>query len=571
MVPEVIVSQPSAESIVSEPEPIANETTSQHPVEQANEGPAIETTNDQSSSLVEPTPPNSTDIPQSSSSWWSYVGWSSSTSTAEVNAQQPTTEASASTSVEINAESAPSTAQDPVPDAQIEVSKISDPASPTPEASAHSAGEPPLEASVEEGQKADVTSEPDKQQTPSIFSAETAKSQGSAWYSPWSWYAASPIVPSTSSGFPVSASTLGEQKSESQEEMPSILTESEMVKEEALARDNEADTTPRVPQAQLPGNTTDALGPQPTPDTTSPSPPVNPIESSIASNRSGWALFLMSKALSVRTITDGRESKTQNQGEMEVMNIDEDDDQDVGKAAGGSSSTATTAQPEKEKAARVGTTPPGSKAVAIAPQKPSSIASTTPSASTSPKPQESAKLPLKEREPKKPGPLAPPLTNSDSIKKETAKVKASGSRSPSPAPSKASANSPRASPPNLVLPTWNDTFLSLPRSFVPPPPPPPQAHKGKLSKTFEMFSGVLWHGKDDHPGKGSLKEKEKERERDNPFVQFGMELPKALDVVGQPFDPNTLNEKCRVVVIGVAGWMPGASCYTTFTAWVKQG
>ena len=57
------------------------------------------------------------------------------------------------------------------------------------------------------------------------------------------------------------------------------------------------------------------------------------------------------------------------------------------------------------------------------------------------------------------------------------------------------------------------------------------------------------------------KGKGKQRERENvlPFADYGSQLPKAFNVLGQAFDTASLNDKCRVVVIGVAGWSPGTS------------
>ncbi|KAI0085511.1 hypothetical protein BDY19DRAFT_896356 [Irpex rosettiformis] len=553
---QVVVSQPSVDNLAhraaSTPEdahpPVAAESSLQE-----SDGPVVE--NPETLLPSEQIPLSTNDAPQNASSWWSYLGWTSA-STTDANIQQSPADQSlpSPTGIQVNVES--STVQVPPSMVQTQETQSSEPEPPMTDVSADSMKEPVLEAPSAEEQKSDITNPSDAQQTPSLFSEDTAKSQGSAWYSPWSWYAASPIVPSSSSAFPVSASKPEDHNGSKSQQEIRPMTESEMVKEEALARDNGVDATPRLPPTQLPSNDTDALEPQPTPQATSPPVSTNPIESSIAINKSGWASFFMSKALYVKTITDGQEVKAQSQGEMEVMDLDDEDDISAGKRTGDDTSTVIAPQPKKEKAAA--DTARGSKAVAIAPRKPSSIPSNTPSASTSPKPREAPTAPLREREPKKSGTPAPPLTNSESIKKETAKIKASGSRSPSPAPSKTSVTSPRASPPNLVLPTWNDVFLSPPRSLVPPSPTPPPTHKGKLSKTLDFVSGVLWSGKEDQHAKGSLKGKGKEREKDNPFVRFGMELPKALDVVGQPFDPNALNEKCRVVVIGVAGWMPGA-------------
>ncbi len=69
------------------------------------------------------------------------------------------------------------------------------------------------------------------------------------------------------------------------------------------------------------------------------------------------------------------------------------------------------------------------------------------------------------------------------------------------------------------------------------------------------MSGVLFSGsKGDERAHGSVKArgKQKERNRDQEFLLFGNELPKALDIIDQTFSPEVLNEKCRVVVLSVA-------------------
>lgn len=92
--------------------------------------------------------------------------------------------------------------------------------------------------------------------------------------------------------------------------------------------------------------------------------------------------------------------------------------------------------------------------------------------------------------------------------------------------------------------------MSPPRSNVPPKPP---SGKSKLYKFSSLVSGVLFNQEDrDSKGKG------KEKEKTTDFMLFGKELPKALNVVESQLDPYLLNGGCRVAVIGVAGWSPGA-------------
>ncbi|KAI0338674.1 hypothetical protein BDW22DRAFT_1362769 [Trametopsis cervina] len=595
VVPEVVVSQPSDESLASDSveEPAAPESEPElEPVSSTVEAPEG---GGEAPNGVNNVPP--------SSSWWSYLAWSPATSSEEVNNQQqqpqqqqeaPRLEISTSATGEeggllsgspedmtAQPETTPSEAV-PTPD------PASPPQTPTPDTK-----NPETDPNNPDPQNPEAP----KQQTPSIFSAETAKSQNSStWYSPWNWYAASPIVPASSSavgapdgsgeadgmpssgsgvpdGMPESGSGVLDGRREAEGEQGSgkkedgaVKTESELVKEEALARD--IDTEAKPADADVTPTEPPKTSPLPSPSATIT---VNPIESSISTNKSGWASFFMSKTLFVKSITDGSEvSKSGEHGEgegegMEVMDIDEEDE------------AAESA--------------PLTKAVAIAPKKPRSIAPA--STSTSPRPLSPPAPPPpkeREREPKKQGAPAPPLTNSDSIKKETARVIDTNTRAPSPTPSKTSsvggvgggagAGSPRVTPPNLVLPTWDDTFLAEPRSLPPPKPASPAAGtggagagggggKGTLGKTLDFVS-VLWAGKDERraKGKGKAKDTSRDAEAENkaereaaqgPFATFGMQLPKALDVAGEAFrfQPGELDGRCRVVVIGVAGWMPG--------------
>ncbi|CAL1697489.1 unnamed protein product [Somion occarium] len=350
----------------------------------------------------------------------------------------------------------------------------------------------------------------------SLFSSETAKAQGSVWYTPWSWYYGAP-APASTSGIGSEPTTAVDSQSEA-----ITKTESEMVKEEALARDESIH-----PQ----------IAPQSPEEITSPMEVPNPIESSIATNRSGWASFFMSRALLVKSITN--ESKDRDENGMEVMNIDDDDEQQVEGTYGAPQSPVTSVT--------ITTT----REVTVQPRQQAVPAPVSPPGSPT-KPQ-----PSKQREAKKPSSPALPLTNSESIKKEASKPKPVPPRTVSPAPSqKSSKSSPvlpsRIQQPNLVLPTWGDTFHTHPRSYVPPPPKP---SKSKLSKTLSFVSHALFAS--EGPSHGSAKGKEREHMQPE-ILTFGQELPKALGVLSQTMDSGVLNGDCRVVVIGVAGWSPGA-------------
>ncbi|KAL4246935.1 hypothetical protein ABKN59_007706 [Abortiporus biennis] len=435
------------------------------------------------------------------STWWDYIGWSGA------GAPQNTTNTVGMHNDEAQEELTPSVQDQDTPvNPDIQVHSAADEVTQTPE--------PPPDTHME----TIVPNPTAVPQTPSLFSAETGKSQSSAWYSPWSWYAApSPTAPvNTGDQHPESASrTQTVNGSHSK-------TESEMVKEDALAREEASTPAPEVTDQQNATPDEHASSPQPV---VSP----NPIESTIAANRSGWASFFMSRALLVKSITDDQKERDENG--MEVMNIEDEEDVNVPPAVGSPASPPPPIVSANGKEVEKKPPPPP-----VSPPK-------TP---TSPNFRP-------EREPRKSNPPAPPLTNSESIKRETTKATA---RPPSPAPSKksgyASPTQNKPSAPNLVLPTWSDTFHSPPRSNIPPAPQPP---KSKLSKTLSYVSGVLFT-KDGQTPHGSAKGKE--REIEHQFLNFGKELPKAFEITGDTMDPRLLSGDYKVVILGVAGWSPGA-------------
>ncbi|TFK50658.1 hypothetical protein OE88DRAFT_1713075 [Heliocybe sulcata] len=396
----------------------------------------------------------------SSSTWWDYVGWGyappapsgSSDVPADLPAPHPPRSPTASDSSGVSA----STATDS-DDEQHTVKK-----SQTPKAS-------------------------------SIFSADTARSQSSAWYSPWYWY----YTPARSmSEEQTSTSASIDQNSEK--------TASEQVKEEALARLAESEATDGTVQQKS-------------------STEINPIESSITANRQGWISFLASRAMMMKSVTGSEKSVETDESGMEVMDVDEE-------------------TPKGEEAPASASAPKG--------PAPAAASSSPPAGKSGP-------------EPKKPGPPAAPMTESDSIKRETTRVgrekERKGNRkdqrkssSASPAPSGASTpTSVRAQPPNLVLPTWADTFHAPPRSVVPPAP------ASTLRKTMRLVSAVggALFAKEEEGAKGKGKGKARETEE---YAQYGKALPRAFDVLGEGLQPDVLRGCKKVVVIGIHGWFPGA-------------
>lgn len=476
---------------------------------------------------------------------------------------------------------------------------------------------------------------------PSVLSADTAKSQGSvaAWYAPWAWYG-SGAIPGSSSDNP-KGTTDGKGEGEDAhvggggggngmvkgkgdgDGDEKKMTESEIVKEEALARDGRLSSSgvasPSRDQEcqEQKGQEGEQEGKDAPPTVkealdAAMSANSNPIEKSMVDNTMGWAQFFMSRALMMKTITDGSEKDKEgivkrDENGMEVMELDDDELE----AAGGGGSATLVATSDRPRAGSSGSGTTGKEMVLRTAQGLVPSSGTTPKA-PSPTPS-SKKL---EREPKKSDPPAPPLTNSDSIKRETTRPKGimgttgttttgPGGRAPSPAPSKKSGyasptpsqNQQKVQTPNLVLPTWADTFHAPPRSIVPPPPPTkagPSSVRDKISGAVKFVGGMLFaqpkDSVEDHPhslshshgqtraqaqqsphlhqqqqqheqrpshqgGKG--KQRERSLGPEDELLLFGKDLPKALDILGQNMDETLLNGECRVVVIGVAGWSPG--------------
>ena len=440
-----------------------------------------------------------------SASWWDYVGWGQS---AQSLSDRPTKPNNLTIDLDkANAEPGATSPTSPVSEMAKTVSVASAP--PAVQRS-------PVQDTPPEMQKSKTTDDIGQAPTgevrkpASIMSAETVKSKGSAWYSPWAWYSVSPN-PADASPSIAQTAEAGEDKGEH------VKTESEIVKEEALARDDasadQADKTepPVIAAASDPPSVDKATSPS--------GESQNPIESSIATSRSGWVSFFMSKALLTKSISEDEHERDENG--MEVMHIDDEDDKQEGPSA------PMAIAPTKE---HLQVSVPGS---------PSSKAS-VPSA-------------RREHAHKK---SVGSVSGTDGRKGD---VKQGTTRTPSPAPSKASSiNSTSAPRPsslkNLVLPTWEQTFLAPPRSQL-PPKPQGKSKLAKVSKTISLMSDVLFSKDDEFEGKGKGKAREKEHEAK--FIHLGKELPKALSVIGETLNPYMLSGGCRVVVIGVAGWSPG--------------
>ncbi|KAH9837583.1 uncharacterized protein C8Q71DRAFT_796153 [Rhodofomes roseus] len=450
--------------------------------------------------------PEVTDHPAHTSSWWDYVGWSHSAQSISDRPAKPDT--LTVDTVKANAQAEVTTPTSPAPEMVKTASTASAP--PAVGSSLHEELPPEVQKSLTTDDIENASAPARK--PASILSAETAKSRNSVWYSPWAWYSMSPNPADAGS------STIQAPEATKDEEGSSehVKTESEMVKEQALARDEQADD--KVDKTEIPVIAVASDPPPPQDSALSPSAELqNPIESSITASRSGWVSFFMSKALLTKSISDDGKEKDENG--MEVMDVD---DEEEDKQEGPSAPVVIA---------------PGKDQLQPRPVSPSSKAS-APSA-------------RREHAHKK------SIGSVSAVDRRMSDTKGTA-RTPSPAPSRASsvhsAMAPR--PPslkNLVLPTWEQTFLSPPRSIV-PPKPQGKSKLAKMSKTISLVSDVLFSKDDEVGGKG----KGKEREREAKFIHLGKELPKALDVIGETLNLYMLNGGCRVVVIGVAGWSPGA-------------
>ncbi|KAF9219410.1 hypothetical protein BS17DRAFT_717670 [Gyrodon lividus] len=320
---------------------------------------------------------------------------------------------------------------------------------------------------------------------PALSADATTGSQGSAWYTPWAWS-------QSSSATAAAANTVVSQRGP----IDQPQSKPELVEKKVSTEDNEARSTSDQISSSALETFTSATG----------SADTNPLQSTISINRSGWMSFFTARAMAMKSITEG--------GEMEVMDIDEDE---ISDPTTGSSPTSVVVQ-----------APPAKDG------KPSILGQPL-----MPVVQGSSPL-LKKSDPKQ-VPLTHVATSSEAAVRDAIR------RQPSPTPSKISGGKTPTTPPspNLVLPTWDDIFHSLPRSSVPQPP------LSALSKTFQYVSGVLFARDEAATIKGKGKAKE------NIYSPYDKALPRAWDVLEEGQNVDVLRGCKRVVVIGVHGWFPG--------------
>lgn len=465
------------------------------------------------------------------SSWWNYIGWAGAQS--EETTQLPSISIDVAPPIE-NTESAGIEFLSAVStESPIIVSNTQSPLSPCP---------PPQDS---------ITGDTTK--PASITSSEGQPS----WLTPWNWYSSSTVTP------PPPRAPLPPVEEENERG----LTESQMIREAALARDGQPPSTTTQPPS--PASENDKVMDSVADGGKVYSDEVNPIRSTAGANRSGWASFFMAR--SIKSVTeDGEKKSNVNEtanGGMEVMEVPgpEDLPPDVTATA----TTTTTAIPATPTPTPSGTSTVAAIVSQFVPKSSTasikSSSSKVPGSPAQPPKKEIGEPERGEKEPKKKEPPAPPLTNSENVKKET--TRKVSERPSSPSPSKWSGTStpisPRNGPPNLILPTWGDTFHAPPRSLL--PISMMRKEDGRTEYAVTKTIKTLWSKGWEVARMGSVKGKERVGTQGasgkagaSELGDFGKSLPRALNVVGDQMDPGVLQGACRIVVIGIAGWSPGA-------------
>ncbi|KAF7310763.1 hypothetical protein HMN09_00619300 [Mycena chlorophos] len=469
------------------------------------------------------------------SSWWDYVGWGPAPSVAPPQTSEGPAEEST-----------------PKPPAQ-QMLAVVEPPEPT-----------PMDVDV------------------NTSSAPTAEAQSDAqhpsWYSPWAWYGTT----STMNAPGPIPSVEKDSEVPNTPEAPEQHGVAEEAAEQAVQKPSDADTSKAAAQqsywtsffsAAPTSNATPSDTPRQAPSSVESTPSVptaplpktpssvslpNPIADSMSKQGASWVSFFNAGTLGYMS------RKTVTSGEPEVMEIDVEDIPEP-EPAPPPIVKAAQAKADKSRPLSKETEPKSSNE-----DQPAAPIKDEPSTTKSTKPSSSK-------------PSAPPLTISDSVKKQVASNSGtiSSKRSSSPAPSKGSGTKspakpssiapPRTPPPNLVLPTWVDTFHTAPRSVVPQRflDGGKTAGRAVVEKTMKFVSGVLFAA-DGPPTKRRRSSLSKAKTTEWDPQEWGLGLPRAWDVLkpaaarGHPPDVKEGNLQdvlrgCKsVVVIGIHGWFPGA-------------
>ncbi|TFK32756.1 hypothetical protein BDQ12DRAFT_692058 [Crucibulum laeve] len=619
--------------------------------------PPVSTDGSTTSETTASTSNDSTDpeITAAPSSWWGLIGWSAAspsdaspsiisnpTSAPDTTRAHPTSDDSplskstpeahqAGLQPDDNSQpgSQSSTAGKTTTSAQgKDASKVeSRSEDPIASASVSSANTRDVAVVVESGQRDSHDAGPER---------SASEEQGS-WFTPWAWYSSS----TTTTAYKgkdegASGSINGSHIEVAAAETDNGGADRSPAGEAGAVAREEADNE-SVSTAVKEASEQTAISPP------NPAQDVNPIESTISTNRSGWASFFSSRALVVKSLGYGSSNVDVKRDEHgnEVMDLDESDEEDVhaeGKEGAGKESQvqvprgrdATTKSIVQRK--QVSPPPSSNRQGSSDTTKTTAGAGSGSTGDGDGNPSSNGDVAENRKGGRGKQPTAPPLTISDAVRRQTVKSNpankdsklidtstsskgskpASGASTPVPpssvkndahkdkssrtaSPSPSTKNSSAPPPPNLVLPTWQDTFHTPPRNFIPPRPSTSTREQGVLGKTMKFVSGVLFSK--DQPSTRKGKERESSildpvQAINDRWLQFGKELPRAWHVVeeaertatigkvgghqtagkkvgiqteaeGEIDGMNDVLKGCRrVVVIGVHGWFPGAMMRT---------
>ena len=474
-----------------------------------------------------------------STSWWSYVGW---TSTATTTSTPPMSDVTI-TPIEISVANEgqqlkPTTLSSEIvstgaADANSDVSVID-----SSSAEGGLAKEVELVKEVEQGKLVEPV------EVQGGDRRQVSNSSSPMWYVPWGWYS------STNTGGPVrSASESLETKTISEDTQVDVVL--------PIAQDPEQEPAIVASSEPLEGPAAFAHV------------PVNPITTSLEANWGGWASFFSSKALLVKKLGyrsgGGIEDVKRDENGMEIMEIDIGDDEQIDVKDSGQPSPPPVTQHTLAKTKPLllktsdsdtqSSDSTGNKEEQGTPKLSAKSNISTPnkgnSGSNTPIPIPISPSPSRDGNQSQSLPNTPtPSTINQINNKGTA----------SPAPSKKSISPP---PPNLVLPTWEQMFNTAPRNVVPATIKPyldGQGIGGKLlGKTMRFVSGMLFT-KDTHDGSlesdKQAKGKEREISRDGGidreiikrweqerFKWFGKELPKMWQIEEAALNTDTTPTK----------------------------
>ncbi|KAJ4493004.1 hypothetical protein C8J55DRAFT_220605 [Lentinula edodes] len=287
-------------------------------------------------------------------SWWSYMGWSSSQSNVtriEILDSELRTESHEDLTPNLNITQAQ---PDPLLERCASAPPVMEPSNGNPEPPESETDSPSNPQSTSTAQPQTETQAYVK--APSIFSLDVARAAGS-WFNPWAWYGYGVVEPSSSDTVGSVALNGGSEESErvsddgngnrgSIDDKANMteMTESEKIKEAALARDRPSGASSSIASATTQeDNTSTGQIDSPTVgleresrETPSSVNPINPIADSASYMASGWASFfslsrgrgLITKNLddTVPEIEGLKDEVKRDENGMEIMELTDDDE-----------------------------------------------------------------------------------------------------------------------------------------------------------------------------------------------------------------------------------------------------